>query len=351
MATLAGGILLAQPASANPEQPAPPISIEVNALTRTASGTGYVVTVHNNLEVAQQVEVIQRFVQTPSAATASDAGQLQPEGITWLVEVPPQQPRAISSDVTFNGSFTTRSTACIRDVTTKRTLDCATGDLAVGATEAGAGTNWIPLALLVIAVGLGAGGVLWILRRRSRWVPALKSFVGEHRDVVVGWVAAFAVVVISASAFLYLTGRARSAVDLQDQPGQAMGWSGQQTALTLGLPASSDKVEFTLYHWACQQLDAGPQCLATVAFRNTSKTPQQWVPRLQRLQYADGDWIGADPVLSFVANGSSDLFAAPVAAGERRVATLVYQPAKDKALSRLELRDGAFSRGVAFRIG
>ena len=347
---LSGSLLLAQPASAGTEQPPPPVSVEVNALSRGETGTAYVVTVHNNLEVAQQVEVIQRFVQTPAGVTASDEGKLQPEGVTWVIEVPPKQPRAITSDVTFNGSFTTRSTACIRDLATQRTLDCASGDLAVGATEAGSGFNWIPLILLAMAAVLVAGGVFWLVRIRGRWMPAVKDLVTNHRNAVAGWASAFAVVIISASAFLYLTGRARAAVDLQDQPGRAIGWSGQQTEIAFGLPASSEKVEFTLYRWVCLDFDFGPQCIATVAFRNTSDAPQQWFARLQRLQYTDGSWIGADPDLSFIANGYSDLFAAPVAVGERRVATLVYRPAADKTLSRLELRDGAFSRGVAFKI-
>jgi hypothetical protein len=351
LATLAGSLLLAQPASAGSEQPPPPVSIEVSALSRSAAGTAYTVTVHNNLDVAQQVEVIQRFVQTPAAVTASDAGQLQPEGITWLIDVPPKQPRAISSEATFNGSFTTRSTACARDVATLLTLDCASGDLAVGATEAGSAFNWIPLALLAMAVALVAGGVFWLVRNRGRWVPWMSKLVTEQRNAVAVWASAFAVVVISAGAFLYLTGHARSAVDLQDRPGRAVGWSGQQTQIALGLPASSEKVEFTLYRWVCLEVDSGPQCIATVAFRNTSDAPQQWFARLQRLQYTDETWIGADPDLSFIANGSTDLFATPVAKGERRLASLVYRPDPSKALSRLELRDGAFSRGVAFKIG
>jgi hypothetical protein len=350
VAALSGSLLLAQPAPAGAEQPPPPMSVEVSALTRSDTGTSYVVTVHNNLEAAQQVEVIQRFVQKPSAVNASDAGELQPEGVTWLIEVPAKQPRAITSDVTFDGSFTTRSTACIRDLATLRTLDCASGDLAVGATEAGSGFNWIPLIFLTL-VGLAiVSGFFWLVRIRGRWMPMVKGVVKNHPNAVAGWASVFAVVVISASAFLYLTGKARSAVDLQDQPGKAIGWSGQQTEIALGLPASSEKVEFTLYRWVCLDFDFGPQCIATVAFRNTSDAPQQWFARLQRLQYTDDSWIGADPDLSFIANGSSDLFAAPVAAGERRVASLVYRPAADKTLSRLELRDGAFSRGVAFKI-
>jgi hypothetical protein len=350
LVALSGSLLLAQPASARTEQPPPPMSVDVNALSRGETGTAYVVTVHNNLEVPQQVEVIQRFVQTPAGVVASDAGQLQPEGVTWVIDVPPKQPRAITSDVTFSGSFTTRSTACIRDLATQRTLDCASGDLAVGATEAGSGFNWIPLVILVMAALLVGGGVFWLVRIRGRWIPAVKNLVTNHRNAVAGWASVFAVLVVSASGFLYLTGKVRSAVDLQDQPGRAIGWSGQQNEIALGLPAFSEKVEFTLYRWVCLDFDFGPQCIATVAFRNTSDGPQQWFAQLQRLQYTDGSWIGADPELSFVANGTLDLFAAPVEAGERRVASLVYRPAADKTLSRLELRDGAFSRGVDFKI-
>ena len=337
---------------AGAEQPPPPVSVKVEALSRGETGTAYVVTVQNNLETAQQIEVTQRFVERPAGANVSDAGWLQPEGITWVLEVAPMQPRAVTSEVTFDGPFTTRSMACLRDVATLRTLDCATGDLAVGATEAGSGFSWIPLLLMALGAVALAAGVYWLWRVRGQWMPRVRDYVTDHRTTVAVWVAAFAVVVISASAFLYLTGHLRSAIDLQDRPGQTLGWEGEQTSISLGLPAASQHAEFTIYRWTCAKPeDAEQQCAATVAMRNTSDAARQWFTRMQRLQYTDGSWSEADPELTFAANGASDQFAAPLTPGERRLATLVYRPLAGKALARLELRDGAFNRGVAFKVG
>jgi hypothetical protein len=351
LAGLAGSLLIAHPALALAEQPPPPASVEVSALTRTNTGTGYVVTVHNNLDVPQVVEVVQRFVQTPSGVVASDAGQLQAEGITWVLDVPPRQPRAIHSTVTFSGPFTTRSTACLRDLSTMRTLDCAAGDLAVGAVDAEAGFRWLPLISIGMAIVFLAAAGYQGWRLRSRWWPTTKDLIDEHRNGLAVGAAVVTVIAISAATFLYVTGHARSAIDLQDKPGHAIGWSGEQTQISLGLPASSDNVEFTIYRWLCTELDGGLQCMTTVAIRNTSAESRTWFARMQRLQYTDESWIEADPALTLAANGSSDQFAAPLEVGERRVAALVYRPAPDKALSRLELRDGAFARGVAFKIG
>ncbi len=351
LAVLAGSLLPAQPGAASTETSPPPLKIEVQALTRTEASTGYVVTVHNNLDVLQQVEVVQRFLQTPARVTASDGGQSQPQGITWVLDVAPKQMRAINSEVGFNGSFTTRSTACLRELASQRTVDCAVGDLAVGATEAGSGLVWVPMVLGLLAAGLLGVAGFWLLRNRHRWVPAMKRYLRRHRNGALALGAAATVVLISAAAFLYLTSKAREAIDLQDRPGKAIGWSGEQGSLAFGLPASSQSTEFTLYHWGCADAETGPLCTAKVAIRNTSATAQLWFARMQRLQFTDGSWIGADADLTFAANGNSDAFTTPLATGERRVAVLVYRPAAGKNPSRLELREGAFARGVAYPLG
>lgn len=351
LATVASSFLIAQPARAEAETTPPPLSVAVQALTRAENGAGYVVTVHNNLDVPQQVEVVQRFMRTPAGVRASDDGQAQAQGITWVIEVPPKQPRAVNSEVTFNGSFTTRSTACLRELAGQRMVDCASGDLATGATQAAAGPPWTLLALPILAAVLLAAVGYLLIRGRRRWVPAMKRYLGKHRNGLLAGAAVAAVVLIAASAFLYLTGHARRAIDLQEKPGRAVGWSGEQRSIGFGLPAVSQGAEFTLYSWGCADTETGPQCTANVAIRNTSATLQQWFARMQRLQFADGSWIGADPQLTFAANGNSDAFTAPLAIGERRLAVLVYQPGENKKLSRLELREGAFARGVAYALG
>jgi hypothetical protein len=135
-----------------------------------------------------------------------------------------------------------------------------------------------------------------------------------------------------------------------DVPGTVdHGWTGQRRELTLGVPASDGAVEFTVYRVDCTGGGARA-CRAIVAVRNVSDRPQPWAAELQRLYISDTVWTSADPLAGATANGGMDVFRDPLVPGQRLLATLVFPLPTGAAPTRLELREGAFARGVYLRL-
>ncbi|HCT78641.1 MAG TPA: hypothetical protein DGT23_19080 [Micromonosporaceae bacterium] len=338
--------MLSPSASASSEQQPPPFSVEIQAVPRTETATGYVITLKNNVEALQKVVVTQRFSQSPQEAVASDEGLVSPDGIAWTLELQPKQPRAISSEALFNGEVLSRSTICMTDPTTGRLLDCTSGDL-MGADEGG-GIQWgVWLAALLFLAALAGMGYL-VYRLRARWWPPLVKFAGERRSGLAVVVAGVVLIGLAAGLFAVVLDRARDAVG-GDGANGAMGWTGEQGHLKVGLPAATKTTEFTVYQWTCAGEEA-VQCTAIVAARNISAVPQSWFRRMQRLHHSADAWSEPDVDATVAANGGTDLFASPLAPSERRLAVIVYKPADPKALTRLELREGAFSRGVSLEL-
>jgi hypothetical protein len=129
-----------------------------------------------------------------------------------------------------------------------------------------------------------------------------------------------------------------------------VGWIGERSSLQLGRPAASRQAQFTVYQWSCAAQGNKRVCIAVVAIRNTTGAPVAWYARLQRLQQHNGTWIEPDLKATTTANGGVDPFAAPLAPGERRFTSLVFQPPDTAALTRLDLREGAFAAGVSLNL-
>ena len=95
-------------------------------------------------------------------------------------------------------------------------------------------------------------------------------------------------------------------------------------------------MEFTIYQIQCA---TGKSCTVIAGLRNTSGQDQQFYNGMQRLYTGPGTWVTPD---------DTGAFAQPLASGARRLVTMRFTLAAGQRPTRVELREGAFARGVEY---
>ncbi|WP_020521547.1 hypothetical protein [Catelliglobosispora koreensis] len=334
------------PAAADPA-PAPPLLVRIQAAGAEAK-VGYSVMLQNTRPDPQTVMVTQSFAEAPTTVSASGEAKVDGGGAQWMaVEVPPLQAVVLSTDAVFPSlSSSARTTVCIAEPHGP-VRDCLVGDLPLAiAQERSSGPfPWTAVLLWTLAVAaIGAGGYA-AYRWRDRWIPGLFAWMRPRRSFLAVVAAAVALVVVSAGILGYVAKRTKSAVSTATGANSVLTTRGQES-LQIGLPAMAGRAEFTVYQWFCQNTETR-RCQAIVSIRNTASSMQPWHRRMQRLHETPQKWVEPDHDATVAANGGSDIFAAPLAAGERRLGTLVFTLPDQEPLSWLELRDGAYPRGVS----
>lgn len=161
---------------------------------------------------------------------------------------------------------------------------------------------------------------------------------------------------IAAIAFGLLAGLAGGAIWAATGPVSGMGTAAQPTAGAwvglsavgpIGAPLRESAFEFTVRGVDC---DAG-RCRATVDVQNLTPEQQLWYAPMQRAYLPGGEWVTVDEGATRAANNGRDVFAEPLAPGQRVSLPLVFTTGAAQQPSQLELRSGVFSSGVRVNVG
>lgn len=342
------GPVFAGPAAADPP-PAPALMIKV-AAAGTEAKIGYSVTLQNTQPAPQTVMVTQRFTEAPKSVTASGDAKVDADGARWAaVEVPPLQAVVLTTDAVFASLSTpTRSSVCVAEVT-GQIRDCLIGDLpaSIAADRANSVVPWRDILMWVLALAAVGANVYVAYRWREKWYPPLMRWAKPRREMLAIAGAAVAVVLVFAALLGFVALRTKAAVSTATGANSVLTSRGQE-ALEIGAPATAGRAEFTVYQWSCASAEVR-QCQAVVSIRNTATSAQPWYRRMQRLHETPEKWVEPDHEATWAANGG-DIFAWPLAPGERRMGTLVFKTTDQDPLSWLELRDGAYPRGVSLSL-
>lgn len=347
LVSLAGSPALAEEAP----QPSYPIQIEA---AHGPGGVHYLINVRNNTETPASLVVVQRFAAVPANLTASGEGQVENSSATWTLEIAPKDLNRVSSEAAFGRGVNALTTVCLTTLDPQQVVDCAAGDLAPAAKAAQQrGPVWTVAAIGFVLAGMGLMYFAYTaLRKRASWWAAAVRWAVPRRNMLAVVGSMVALLALAAGGFLVLAVKAKPFLDAQAGTNKAnIGWAGEPRSLELGVPVTSRQAEFTVYQWSCASHEDGSHtCVATVAARNTTETPVPWISRMQRLSQGKDEWILPDIEATNAANGGNDPFDAPLAAKERRFASIVYRPSNPAGLTRLELREGAFSAGVSLNL-
>lgn len=371
------------PAARPAPGPAPKVRVTVAPVATPAPA--YRIEVHNDGGRPVDTTVRQELPPGASASTVTAGGRATrpadgatPAEVTWRLRLPAR------STTTLNTALTAAvpdqpvtAPACAYASDGDRPYDCATAtwQQAAGPASEADGPLWRrPATMLVALAALLLGGTGWGWLRRRRRLDARSALddgtsagggtTGRRRGtlyprpavpppayrrrrppvwLVVGVAAAVLAGVVGAAAWTATTRVA--AVDTAQRPTSGA-WTGQGRSGPVGTPLREAAFEFTVYRVAC----AGPtdrrRCQATVGVRNVTTEQQVWHGELQRAYLADGGWVNADEVATRGANQGRDVFAEPVAAGQRLVLPLVFTVQGAQPPRQLELRSGVFSAGV-----
>lgn len=320
-------------------QPAPsPVTISVVTQAHGAD-VAYRTVIRNSGSAAVAATVTQQLPEGVRRATATDGGGVRGDHIQWTATVPG------GGTVTLHSTATTPiaeppafSSVCVVDQA-GNALDCAS--VVAAAADASGPPLWRRLLLLVavlLAVGVLVRGGRWLWRHRPKWKWSLKMpRLPQDRTRFAVVTSAGAVVVVLAVALLAAGLMVKSTVTRMTGT-LSGGWSGTPTALALGTPVSDQAVEYTMYQAGC----AKDGCTVVVAARNTSGKEQQFYRSMQRLYTAPDKWVSPD---------NAGTFFQSLPPGARRLATLHFPIAAGATATRLELREGAFARGVYYDLG
>jgi hypothetical protein len=123
------------------------------------------------------------------------------------------------------------------------------------------------------------------------------------------------------------------------------GWSGTRTGLKLGAAGSDGTLEFTVFQAYCTTAKA-TTCTVDAQLHNTTDTPQFVYAGMQRVYTSDTEWVTPDPAATAQLNGGLDAFVDPLPPGGRRLVAMRFALPPGAAATRVELREGAFARGV-----
>lgn len=329
--------LPAQPAAPPLAQQAPsPVTVSVVTQANGAD-LAYQTVVRNTGSAAVQATVTQQLPDGVRGATATDGGGVQGGSIRWAATVPS------GGMVTLRSTATTStpqqnaiSSVCVVD-SAGNALDCT------AVTTAAASEAQQPLwrrillwgaVLLAVGVLVGAGWWWWKRRPKREPRPARTPKAPKDRTglaVVLSMVG----LIVALGAAVLVIGPGVSSTLNRATSATGGGWSGTQKRLALGEAVSDKAVEFTMYQAQC----GTGGCTVTAAVHNATGQDQQFYRSMQRLYTGPDAWVAPD---------NADGFWAPLAAGATKLVTMHFPLAKGQQGTRVELREGAFARGVYY---
>ncbi|MGC5021110.1 hypothetical protein [Micromonospora sp. DT47] len=379
--------------TANPgaPRPAPPITVAVAPAATPVPG--YRILIRNSAATTV-ITTVRQELPPGSSTTAVSAGGLATRQngtgeVTWRLTVPARSSRTLDTALaaTAPGRALT-APACAFTSDGNRPYDCATATWqAAPATPEAQVTPAPPwrrppvlAAALAALLVLAAGGLWWWQRARRRrggveptgTAPAAAgqpTYAGgpsapgggtvyprpaspgpgaRRRTPPVWLVVGVAAAVLAGVVFAAVwTGTQRvAAIDTTKQPTSGA-WMGRSATGAVGTPLREKAFEFTVYRVSCATAKvASQQCQATVGVRNVTPEQQTWHGQLQRAYLQGGNWVSTDEDATRLANLGRDVFAQPVAAGNRVVLPLVFTVDGMQKPKQLELRSGVFSAGV-----
>jgi hypothetical protein len=332
----------AQPGKLAPEPAPNPVTISVDTVAKGAD-VAYRTVIHNTGSTPVATMITQQLPAGARDATATDGGGIRGDNIQWIVTIPRGGVVTVGSTATTPMPRpTTFSSVCVvgKD---GNALDCASG--VVAATVIPRQPLWRHV-LPWTAAGLLAMGVLlwggrWAWRHKPKRKPRPARTPQEERPKrhTATAVSASAVALLATliGIILMLTPMMKKTLT-QMAGSKASGWNGTASPLLPGAAVTDHAVEFTMYQVHCTK-DNG--CTVVVAARNTSSQPQLFYRSMQRLYTGSDTWVTPD---------NADDFFQPLAAGARRLVTLHFPLGSKQIPTRLELREGAFARGVYYKL-
>ncbi|NUP34598.1 MAG: hypothetical protein HOU01_23245 [Streptomycetaceae bacterium] len=337
---LAVAALFTAPATAPAPTPttAPNVTVTVQSDAPASGPTTYRVVLQNPLQTPLDLTVTQQLPAEASHVVAK-GGKVTGQRIDWPAKLQAGATLTLQSTAVLPASHEALAgSACASNNATGGVVACAAGFTpAAGDDSASSWTRWIPLALAVIGVGL-AGYLLFRfaksfrgkeirLPRRLMWLP-----------VVLGVVVLFGIAVLGLAL---ISRDVKGAVTAVGGPNGG-GWSGPRTGLDIGSSGADANVDFTVYQAYC----AGGWCTVDAAMHNKTDKSQVLYASMQRLYTSDTEWVTPNPPTTLQANGGTDPFAQPLAAGETRLMAIRFTIPMNATPTRVELREGAFARGA-----
>ncbi|MGK5443962.1 hypothetical protein ACSNN7_19385 [Micromonospora sp. URMC 105] len=381
--------------TANPgaPRPAPPVTVTV-----APAGTpvpGYRIRVRNDSILPVDTTVRQELPAGAATTAVSAGGRVDratgtgTDEVTWRLRLPARSTTTLDTALaaTAPGRSVT-APACAFTSDGSRPYDCATATWQAAAAPAAeveeAAPAWrrppILAAALAALLVLAFGGAWWWQRARRRRSgveptgagptavgspeyaggtaapgggtvyprPAAPGGSGRRRTPPVWMVVGVAVAILAGVVFAaaWTATQQVAAIDTTKQPTSGA-WMGRSVTAGVGVPVRERAFEFTVYRVKCETAGGtGRRCQATVGVRNVTPEQQTWHGELQRAYLPGGNWVSTDETATRLANLGRDVFAQPVAAGNRVVLPLVFTLNGAQKPEQLELRSGVFSAGV-----
>lgn len=319
-----------------------PVTISVDTAAR-GPDVAYRMVIRNTGAAPIATMITQQLPTGAQNATATNGGGIRGDNIQWTLTIPNGGTVRVGSTVTTPTPRPTAfSSVCVVDKD-GNALDCASGVAA--AVEKAEPPMWrriLPWA----SAGLLATGVLfwsgrWAWKRKPERKPrpprAPDEETPKKRTAAAVGAAAVALAAVLAGMLLMLAPATKNTLT-QLAGSKVGGWSGTASALVPGAAVSDHAVEFTMYQVRCTK---GNGCTVVVAARNTTSQDQLFYRSMQRLYTGPTAWVTPD---------NADDFFQPLAPGARRLVTLHFPLASGQTPTRLELREGAFARGVYYKV-
>jgi hypothetical protein len=331
--------------------PAPPAGVSVSVSSSGQDTAVYRVEVRNDAPDAAELVVRQSVPRGVAVTATNPEATVSDSEITWRVPLGGRQTRAMSATfqpdqaVIRDPPGVIAGGACVYGAQDDQSgpADCAATTWEASGPAAVSPPWWrhwlLPLAFAFLALGVLAV----ILRKRAgpapstprprrrppRRGPPMWTVLALAVMLLVGGGAAVAAAAVPRLAAI--TGTSGTPED---------GWIGPVTVGEVGEELRENAFAFTAYRVDC----SGGRCAADVGVRNPSAAADRWYPAMQRMR-AGADFVTVDEAATTAVNGR-DVFAAPLAPGEQRVARLWFTLPNRARADVLELRSGAFSNGV-----
>ncbi|GAB3172303.1 hypothetical protein FHX75_15202 [Micromonospora palomenae] len=381
--------------TANPGSPRPAQPVTVTVAPAGTPVPGYRIQLRNDSGFPLDTTVRQELPAGASPTAVSAGGRaVRSAGngtaeVTWRLRLPARSTTTLDTALAATPPGTSvTAPACAFTSDGNRPYDCATATWQAAAAPATrveeAAPAWrrppiLAAALAALLVIAGAG--LWWgqrTRRRRSGVeptgtaptvvgnptyaggaaapgggtvyprPAAPGGSGRRRTPPVWMIVGVAAAILAGVVFAagWTATQRVAAIDTTKQPTSGA-WMGRGATGSVGVPLRENAFEFTVYRVACETAGGtGRRCHATVGVRNLTPEQQAWHGELQRAYLPGGNWVSTDEPATRLANLGRDVFAQPVAAGNRVVLPLVFTLNGPQKPKQLELRSGVFSAGV-----